>query len=156
MGAGMELVLGKHAGQSQVVGRMSGDAGAFPECVGNTLITPDRTTNQVRSSGKARAGICRSSCKGLTRDATRRLRFVVHAVCWLHSMVLHGRMSICYVLEREIHYLHCFGLLSGLMRSRLEHYRVECLFRATRSPEKIARKNKRIFYPQLITYQDLK
>ena len=33
MGAGMELVLGKHAGQSQVVGCMSGDAGAFPECV---------------------------------------------------------------------------------------------------------------------------
>ena len=47
----MELVLGKHAGQSQVVGRMSGDAGAFPECVGNTVITPDRTTIQVRSSG---------------------------------------------------------------------------------------------------------
>ena len=41
----------KHAVQSQVVGRMSGDAGAFPECVGNTLITPDRTTIQVRSSG---------------------------------------------------------------------------------------------------------
>ena len=36
MGAGMELVLGKHAGQSQVVGSMSGDAGAFPEYVGNT------------------------------------------------------------------------------------------------------------------------
>ena len=34
MGAGMELVLGRHAGQRQVVGRMSGDAGAFPECVG--------------------------------------------------------------------------------------------------------------------------
>ena len=50
MGAGMELVLGKHAGQSQVVD-MSGDAGAFPECVGNTLITPDRTTIQERSSG---------------------------------------------------------------------------------------------------------
>ena len=30
MGAGMELVLGKHAVQSHVVGRMSGDAGAFP------------------------------------------------------------------------------------------------------------------------------
>ena len=51
MGAGMELVLGKHVGQSQVVGRMSGDAGAFPECVGNTLITPDRTIIHVRSSG---------------------------------------------------------------------------------------------------------
>ena len=44
-------MLGKHAEQSQVVGRMPGDAGAFPECVGNTLITPDLTTIQVRSSG---------------------------------------------------------------------------------------------------------
>ena len=51
MGVGMELVLGKHAGQSQVVGRMSGDALVFQEFVGNTLITPDRTTIQVRSSG---------------------------------------------------------------------------------------------------------
>ena len=51
MGVGMELVLGKNAGQSQVVGRMSGDAGAFPESVGNTLITPDCTIIQVRSSG---------------------------------------------------------------------------------------------------------
>ena len=51
MVGGMDLVLGKHAGQSQVVGRMSGDAEAFPECVGNTLITPDRTTTQVSSSG---------------------------------------------------------------------------------------------------------
>ena len=51
MGAGMELVLGKHAGQNQVVGRMSGDAGAFPEFVENTLMTPDHTTIQVRSSG---------------------------------------------------------------------------------------------------------
>ena len=30
---------------------MSGDDGAFPESVGNTLITPDRTTTQVRSTG---------------------------------------------------------------------------------------------------------
>ena len=51
MGSGMELVLPKHAGQSQVDGRMSEDAGAFPEFVGNTLMTPDHTTIQVRSSG---------------------------------------------------------------------------------------------------------
>ena len=51
MGAGMELVFGRHAGQSQVVCRKSGDAVAFPECVGNTLMTSDRTTIQVRSSG---------------------------------------------------------------------------------------------------------
>ena len=37
MGAGMEFVLDKHAGQSQVVGRMSRDAGAFPVCVGAVL-----------------------------------------------------------------------------------------------------------------------
>ena len=79
--------------KSQVVGRMSGDAGAFPECVGNTLITHDRTTIQVRSSGEGRAGIGRSSWKGLTWDTTRRLRFVVHAAGWLHSMVLHGRVN---------------------------------------------------------------
>ena len=72
-GAGMELVLGKHAGQSQVVGRMSGDAGAFPECVGNTLITPDRTTIQVCSSGQGRDGIGRSSRKGLTREGSGSL-----------------------------------------------------------------------------------
>ena len=48
MGAGMELVFGKNVGQSQVAGRMSGDAGAFQECMG---ITPDSTTIQVRSSG---------------------------------------------------------------------------------------------------------
>ena len=50
MGTGMELMLGKHAVQSHLVGRMSGDAGAFPECAGNTLITPDRTTFHVRCS----------------------------------------------------------------------------------------------------------
>ena len=43
MGAGMELVPGMHAGQSHGISRMLGDAGAFPECEANTLITPDRT-----------------------------------------------------------------------------------------------------------------
>ena len=90
MVAWIELVLGRYAVQSHVVGRMSGDAGAFPECVGNTLITPDRTTIQVRSSGYGRAGIGRSSWKDLTRDTMRRIRFIVHAAGWLHSMVIHG------------------------------------------------------------------
>ena len=47
----MEMVVGRHAGQCQGVGRISGDAGAFPECEVNTLITPDRTIIQVRRSG---------------------------------------------------------------------------------------------------------
>ena len=54
---------------------------------------PDHTTIQVRSSWQGRAGIGRSSWKGLTRDAARRLRFVVNAAGWLHSMVIHGRKS---------------------------------------------------------------
>ena len=49
MGVGMEVAAGKHAGQNQGVGRMSGDAGAFPECEVNTLITSDRTTIHVGS-----------------------------------------------------------------------------------------------------------
>ena len=32
--------------------------------------------------------------KALTQDVTRRLRFVVHAAGWLHSMVLHGCPAI--------------------------------------------------------------
>ena len=43
MGEGIEVVDGMHAGQSRRVGRMSGDAGAFPECELNTLMTPDHT-----------------------------------------------------------------------------------------------------------------
>ena len=57
----MEVVVDNHAGKKHGVGRMSGDAGAFPECVVNTLIMPDRTTIQMRSSGKDRVGIGRSS-----------------------------------------------------------------------------------------------
>ena len=51
MGVGVEVAVGRHVGQSQGFGRMSGDAGEFPECELNTLITPDRTTIQVRRSG---------------------------------------------------------------------------------------------------------
>ena len=50
-GAGMEVVVGTYAGQSQGVGCMSGDAGIFPECEVNTLITSDHTAIQVCSSG---------------------------------------------------------------------------------------------------------
>ena len=51
MGAGMEAVVCRHVRKNQGVGRMSLDAGAFPESVVNTLITPVPTTIQERSSG---------------------------------------------------------------------------------------------------------
>ena len=44
----MEEVGGMHAGQSQTVGRMPGDAGTFPEY---TLMTLDHIAVQMRSSG---------------------------------------------------------------------------------------------------------
>ena len=51
MGVRMEVVVGRHAGQSQGVGRLLGDAGALHVHEVNTLMTPDRATIQVRSSG---------------------------------------------------------------------------------------------------------
>ena len=57
------------------LGRMPGDAGALPEC--STL-------------GRVELELVGLPGKALAQDATRRLRFVVHAAGWLQSMVLHG------------------------------------------------------------------
>ena len=70
-------------------------AGVLPECQAKTLMTPDHTVVQVRSSGRGLAGIGLSSLNGFSRDATRWLRFVVHAAGWRHSMVLHGCSCCC-------------------------------------------------------------
>ena len=50
MGAGMEVVDGMHAEQSQRVGCMTGDGGALTECEVNTLMAPVHTVFHVRSS----------------------------------------------------------------------------------------------------------
>ena len=39
------------------VGHMSGDVGAHPECEVKTLMTPDYTAVQVRSSGQGQVGL---------------------------------------------------------------------------------------------------
>ena len=70
---------------------MSGDAGAFSECEVNTLIKPDRTTIQVSGLGRVEPELVVFLRMALSRDATRRHRFVVNAAVWVHSMVLHGR-----------------------------------------------------------------
>ena len=56
MEAWMEVVVGRHVGQSQ-----SGNAEALPVCEVKTLMTPDCTAVQVPSSGLGLAGIGRSS-----------------------------------------------------------------------------------------------
>ena len=50
-GAEMVLVVGRHAGQRQTVGHISGGAAALPECMVSTLMTPDHTALQVHISG---------------------------------------------------------------------------------------------------------
>ena len=62
--AGMKVVVGRHAGHA--VGRMTGDAGAFPECEVNTQIRPDCTTIQMRRSGWGRARMGKTSWEGLS------------------------------------------------------------------------------------------
>ena len=85
-GAGIEVVLvGKLAGQRQGVCRMLGDAEAFPECEVHTLITPDRTIIQVRSSGSGRIGIGWFSWKGLSTG--RQTKPPVSCPCsWLAAL----------------------------------------------------------------------
>ena len=70
---------------------MSGDAGAFPECEVNTLITCVAPPSRCTALGRVVPELVGLPGKVLTRDATRRLRFVVNAADWLQSMMLHGR-----------------------------------------------------------------
>ena len=65
-----------------------------------TLMTPDHTTFQVYSSGRVAPKLVGIFVKALTRDATRRFRFVVHAAGWLHSMVLHGGSTAVTVVAQ--------------------------------------------------------
>ena len=89
VGAGIEVVDGMHAGQSSWVSRMSADAGPLPEfdVIHRWLtITPP---SRCAALGMVELELVGLLGKALTRDATRRLRFVVHAHGWLHTMVPH-------------------------------------------------------------------
>ena len=71
------------------VGSMSEDARAFPECAVNTLITPDRTTIQVRSSGLGQSQMCRSSWNSLDHGCTPWCSTDAYLLCFalLHSCI---------------------------------------------------------------------
>ena len=66
----MEVLVGKPAGKAR------------------ELVAPPSRCASLDRVGPELVGL---PGKALTRDATRRLRFVVHAAGWLHSMVYHGR-----------------------------------------------------------------
>ena len=55
LGEGMEVVDGRHAGQSQGGGHMPGDVGALTVCKMKTLMTSDHTAILERSSGYGRS-----------------------------------------------------------------------------------------------------
>ena len=78
------------------VARMSGDAGAFPESEVNMLITPFVPTSRCTALCRVEQELVGLPGKVLTQDAMRRLRFVVHAASWLHSIVVH-RCSCWYL-----------------------------------------------------------
>ena len=75
----MEVVVGRHTGQSQGVDRMSGDAGALSECGVKTLMTPDHTAFLISNSGQGRTGFGRSSVEGL--NTGRHYRAPVRCPC---------------------------------------------------------------------------
>ena len=64
---------------------------------GDKLMTPP---SRCAALGMAESESVGFPGKALARDATRRLRFVVHAAGWLHSMMLHGYRVNVYVYPR--------------------------------------------------------
>ena len=64
------------------------DADGISKCKVRKLKTPDHTAFQVAAMGWVKSELVRFL--GVGTDARKRLRFVVHAAGWLHSMVLHG------------------------------------------------------------------
>ena len=65
----------------------SGDAGALPECEVKTLITPPSCCTAL---GRVELELAGLPGGALSRDATSRLRFVVHEAGCLYSTVLYG------------------------------------------------------------------
>ena len=90
---GMEVLVGRNAGQS-----LEGDAGVFLQCEVRTLVTPPSLCTALVRVERVLVDL---PGKGLARDATKRLWFVVHAAGWLHSMVLHERIGSCCIVSHS-------------------------------------------------------
>ena len=76
VGAGMEVVDGMHAGQSQGCWAFVWRGRSISRIRGDKLMTPDHTTSRCAAlGGQELVGL---PGKASTRDARRRLRFVFH------------------------------------------------------------------------------
>ena len=96
------------------LGCMLGDVRALPECEVNSLVSPITPPSRCAALGKVEPELVAVAGKALTHVSTRRLRFDVHAVGWLHSMGLHGRGAADYSRmhssRKSGHYLLMFSL----------------------------------------------
>ena len=79
VGTGMEVVDCMHVGKSQGVVTCRSTS----RVRGDTLITPP---SRCTALGRVEPELIGVPGKVLIQDATRRIRFVVHAAGWLHSM----------------------------------------------------------------------
>ena len=81
-GTGMELHAGQSRGGWSHVGR----------CRSTSQVRGDDTRSHHRPGalGRVEPELVGLPGKTLTRDATRRLQFIVHAAGWPHSMMLHA------------------------------------------------------------------
>ena len=80
------VVDGMQGDKAKGVCRMSADAAVHTESEVKTLIP---SLYKCVCLGRVEPESVCLPGKALTWQATRRLRFVIHAVSWLHSMVLH-------------------------------------------------------------------
>ena len=86
VGAGMEVVDLIH-GQSQGGWSHDGRCRNISKVSGDTLMT---LPSRCEALGSVEPEFVGLPGKALTLDATRRLRFIVHAAGWLHSTVVYA------------------------------------------------------------------
>ena len=66
---------------------------------GDILMTPDHTLSSCAALSSVEPKLVGLQGMALTWDATRSLRFVVHAAGWLHSMVLQKKRIKSFILK---------------------------------------------------------
>ena len=66
----------------------------------DTLLIPITPLTRCATLSRLQPKLVGHPGKALARDATRILRFVIHAAGCLHSMVLHGRRCCCCYRRR--------------------------------------------------------
>ena len=119
MGAVWSWCLLSMRGQSQVVGRMSGDAGAFQECVGNTR-------SYHHPGAQFWVGSSRNWSVFLERPNTGRHEKAPARCPCSRLVALHGAPRTHVVSLSKTLYSYCFSRFSSEMGTRWGEPREGC------------------------------